>query len=120
MEAVEFARDRTDEVSGKCHRQGINILPYGRRLCSNCSSTLFGNGDGGGDIHLCDRRLLLAFGRGCITFSRTTRTQRFAIMSGIEIFAFIVLPAIVAAGGWIAVLANEHSNKGKPRPHPGE
>ncbi len=41
-------------------------------------------------------------------------------MSGIEIFAFIVLPAIVAAGGWIAVLANEHSNKGKPRPHPGE
>ncbi|ULJ73902.1 hypothetical protein [Rhizobium gallicum] len=27
-------------------------------------------------------------------------------MSGIAIFAFIVLPATIAAGGWIAVLAN--------------
>jgi hypothetical protein len=41
-------------------------------------------------------------------------------MSGIEIFAFIVLPAMVAAGGWIAMLANERSNRRKHRIHPGE
>ncbi|MET3854227.1 hypothetical protein [Rhizobium sp. OAE497] len=41
-------------------------------------------------------------------------------MNGIEIFAFIILPAIVAAGGWIAVLANERSNRIKHRLHPGE
>ncbi len=41
-------------------------------------------------------------------------------MGGIEIFAFIVLPAMIAAGGWIAVLANEYSNRAKRRIDPGE
>ncbi|MBB3389798.1 MULTISPECIES: hypothetical protein [unclassified Rhizobium] len=41
-------------------------------------------------------------------------------MSGIEIFAFIILPAMVAIGGWVAVLANERSNRRKHRLHPGE
>jgi hypothetical protein len=41
-------------------------------------------------------------------------------MSGIEIFAFIVLRAMIAAGGWIAVLVNEYSNRAKHRIDRGE
>lgn len=41
-------------------------------------------------------------------------------MSGIEIFAFVILPAMVAIGGWVAVLANERNNRRKHRLHPGE
>ena len=41
-------------------------------------------------------------------------------MNGIETFAFIILPVVVAAGGWIAVLANERHNRTKHQLHPGE
>lgn len=41
-------------------------------------------------------------------------------MNGIQIFAFIVLPAMVAIGGWVAVLANERNNRRKHRLNPGE
>jgi hypothetical protein len=41
-------------------------------------------------------------------------------MSGIKIFDFIILPAMVAIDGWVAVLANECSTPRKHRLHPGE
>jgi predicted Na+-dependent transporter len=51
------------------------------------------------------------FRRGGATFGRETRSRGIERMTGTQLFAFVILPLVVAALGWIIALAAErHSH----------
>jgi hypothetical protein len=52
----------------------------------------------------------LVFCRGRITFASETCFAEPASMTELQIFAFVILPVVVVALGWGAVVLNEHFN----------
>lgn len=53
----------------------------------------------------------LAFRGGIVTFGGTKNLKWTKAMNGIQLFAFVILPLALAAGGWLIVLLNEYHNR---------